>query len=93
MWKIFRSKYRVTKKEAMNSKKRSGHEISDGVHIQEQQKCPQLPGIERIKIGTSVQQLQINIRPGLMERVPQYQLASYLGIKPESLCRIRKRIL
>jgi len=32
-------------------------------------------------------------RPELIERVPQYQLASYLGIKPESLSRIRKRIM
>ncbi len=32
-------------------------------------------------------------RPELIERVPQYQLASYLGVKPESLSRIRKRIL
>lgn len=31
-------------------------------------------------------------RPDLSARVPQYQLASYLGIKPESLSRIRKRI-
>ncbi len=31
-------------------------------------------------------------RPDLIQRVPQYQLASYLGIKPESLSRIRKRI-
>lgn len=31
-------------------------------------------------------------RPGLAERVPQNQLASYLGIKPESLSRIKKRI-
>jgi hypothetical protein len=31
-------------------------------------------------------------RPGLLQRVPQYQLASFLGIKPESLSRIRKRI-
>ncbi|SFG31875.1 cAMP-binding domain of CRP or a regulatory subunit of cAMP-dependent protein kinases [Halobacillus alkaliphilus] len=30
-------------------------------------------------------------RPGLIDRVPQYQLASYLGIKPESLSRIKKR--
>ncbi|TFE00609.1 Crp/Fnr family transcriptional regulator [Jeotgalibacillus salarius] len=30
-------------------------------------------------------------RPELIERVPQYQLASYLGIKPESLSRIKKR--
>jgi CRP-like cAMP-binding protein len=31
-------------------------------------------------------------RPDLIQRVPQYQLASYLGIQPESLSRIRKRI-
>jgi CRP-like cAMP-binding protein len=31
-------------------------------------------------------------RPDLINRVPQYQLASYLDIKPETLSRIRKRI-
>ena len=31
-------------------------------------------------------------RPNLINRVPQYQLASYLAIKPETLSRIRKRI-
>lgn len=30
-------------------------------------------------------------RPDLIDRVPQYQLASYLGITPESLSRIKKR--
>ncbi len=31
-------------------------------------------------------------RPTIFQRVPQYQIATYLGIKPESLSRIRKRI-
>lgn len=32
-------------------------------------------------------------RPDLMQRVPQYQLASFLGITPQSLSRLRKRIV
>ena len=31
-------------------------------------------------------------RPDLLNRIPQYYLASYLGVKAESLSRIRKRI-
>jgi len=31
-------------------------------------------------------------RPKVMERIPLHHIASYLGIKPESLSRIRKRL-
>ena len=34
----------------------------------------------------------LKTRPDLIQRVPQYQLASYLGVQPESLSRIRKRL-
>ena len=45
---------------------------------------------------SSPEQRYLNLqqkRPELIERVPQQQLASYLGIKPQSLSRLRARIL
>lgn len=34
----------------------------------------------------------IKNRPDLIQRIPQYQLATYLGVNAESLSRIKKRI-
>jgi CRP-like cAMP-binding protein len=44
---------------------------------------------------SSPEQRYLNLlekRPDLIQRVPQYQLASFLGIKPQSLSRLRARV-
>jgi CRP-like cAMP-binding protein len=44
---------------------------------------------------SSPEQRYLNLlqkRPDIIQRVPQHQLASYLGIKPQSLSRLRARI-
>ena len=44
---------------------------------------------------SSPEQRYLNLlekKPDLIQRVPQHQLASYLGIKPQSLSRLRARI-
>lgn len=35
----------------------------------------------------------LKTRPDLFQKIPQYQIASFIGVKPESLSRIRKRLL
>ncbi len=45
---------------------------------------------------SSPEQRYLNLlqkRPDLIQRVPQHQLASYLGVKPQSLSRLKTRIL
>jgi CRP-like cAMP-binding protein len=45
---------------------------------------------------SSPEQRYLNLmqtRPDLIQRVPQHQLASYLGIKPQSLSRLRARLM
>lgn len=47
-------------------------------------------------ITSSPEQRYMNLldeRPELLQRVPQHVIASYLGVTPESLSRIRKRII
>ena len=34
----------------------------------------------------------IETQPELLQRIPQYYLASYLGIEPESLSRLKRRM-
>ena len=34
----------------------------------------------------------LKARPELFQKIPQYQITSYVGVKPESLSRIRKRL-
>ena len=50
---------------------------------------------DEFKISSPEQRYQnlLQNRPDLIQRVPQYQLASYLGMKPQSLSRLRARIL
>jgi CRP-like cAMP-binding protein len=45
--------------------------------------------------NSSPEQRYLNLlenRPHLLQRVPHHQIASYLGMKPQSLSRIRKRV-
>lgn len=51
--------------------------------------------MEAFTINTPILRYQnlLKSRPDLFQRIPQYQIASYIGVTPESLSRIRKRIL
>lgn len=50
--------------------------------------------LEAFAISTPLIRYQnlLQSRPDLIQRIPQYQIASYIGVTPESLSRIRKRI-
>ena len=51
--------------------------------------------LNQMKTNEEPQQRYLNLmkqRPDVVERIPQHYIASYLGVKPESLSRIRKRI-
>ena len=64
---------------------RKGMEAMMGV------KQSQLTEIITLKPEKRYEKLQRE-RPELLNRVPQYQVASYLGISPEALSRIRSRL-
>jgi len=50
---------------------------------------------DNFKISTPEQRYLnlLETRPDLAQRIPQYYLASYLGITPQSLSRMRKRLV
>lgn len=55
-----------------------------------------LSRINKMLTNEEPQERYLNLlkqRPELVEKIPQHYIASYLGIQPESLSRIRKRIL
>lgn len=63
--------------------------------IESEKKLGQFRDMMALFIASSPEERYLNLlqnRPGLVNRVPQYQLASYLGMKPESLSRIRGRL-
>lgn len=62
-----------------------------GVEQMMGEKQTQLEELITLKPTQRYKKLQ-QTRPGLINRVPQYHIASYLGIKPETLSRIRKKI-
>ena len=47
-------------------------------------------------ISSSPEERYLNLiatKPDLFDRIPHHQISSYLGMKPQSLSRIRKRLL
>lgn len=67
---------------------RLGRLLSESLYVKLRQK------LERFQVKSPeeryLQMLQEN--PDYLDKIPHYHLASYLGIKPQSLSRIRKRL-
>lgn len=47
----------------------------------------------RFDTATERYEKLISVYPRLVQRVPQYMVASYLGVTPESLSRIRAKLI
>ena len=65
-------------------------------HLFSRQKMIELYFREYSFLVESPEQRYLNLvaeRPNLIEKIPQYYLAEYLGVRPESLSRIRKRLM
>lgn len=63
--------------------------VSEDLHAKSQ------IAFDNFKISTPEQRYLnlLETRPDLAQRIPQYHLASFLGITPQSLSRMRKRLL
>lgn len=77
----------------------SASEISKGFSLYNEQilqkHIMQLQNRVRLLIGANAEERYldfIRLYPDLMLRVPQWMIASYLGITPESLSRVRKEL-
>jgi len=66
-----------------------GRLVSERVYMQLNER------VEMLQFMSPEQRYQhlIATRPELFNRISQFQMASYLGMKPESLSRLRKRML
>lgn len=87
IWKLKRTYMYKLYEESVNFNK-LGRIVAEQLFLK---KALRLDGF--LKDSPKERYLQLLIKdPNILQAVPQYMIASYLGITPESLSRIRKRI-